>query len=110
MVRSEKKHRIIFIDLMRAFAVIQMVQGHTVDVLLAPEFRSDQYPVYFLWNFMRGMTAPIFMFTAGTVFTYLFRLVDEPFINNPRVKKGFYRFLTACFYWLFTSLSNLHHF
>jgi uncharacterized membrane protein len=93
MVRSEKKHRIIFIDLMRAFAVIQMVQGHTVDVLLAPEFRSEQYPVYFLWNFMRGMTAPIFMFTAGTVFTYLFRLVDEPFINNPRVKKGFFRFL-----------------
>jgi uncharacterized membrane protein len=93
MVRSEKKHRIIFIDLMRAFAVIQMVQGHTVDVLLAPEFRSEQYPVYFLWNFMRGMTAPIFMFTAGTVFTYLFRLVNEPFQNNPRVKKGFYRFL-----------------
>ena len=97
MVRSEKKHRIIFIDLMRAFAVIQMVQGHTVDTLLAPEFRSDQYPVYFIWNFMRGMTAPIFMFTAGTVFTYLFRLVDEPFKNNPRVKKGFFRFLLLVF-------------
>jgi uncharacterized membrane protein len=93
MVRSEKKHRIIFIDLMRAFAVLQMVQGHTVDVLLATEFRSEEYTAYFLWNFMRGMTAPIFMFTAGTVFTYLFRLVDEPFIKNPRVKKGFYRFL-----------------
>jgi len=93
MVRSEKKHRIIFIDLMRAFAVIQMVQGHTVDVLLAPEFRLEEFPAYFLWNFMRGMTAPIFMFTAGTVFTYLFRLVDLPFEQNPRVKKGFYRFL-----------------
>ncbi|HEX7358482.1 MAG TPA: heparan-alpha-glucosaminide N-acetyltransferase domain-containing protein [Ignavibacteriaceae bacterium] len=93
MVRTEKKHRIIFIDLMRAFAVIQMVQGHTVDALLAPAFRSEQFPVYFLWNFMRGMTAPIFMFSAGTVFTYLFRLVDEPFENNPRVKKGFIRFL-----------------
>lgn len=93
MVRSEKKHRIIFIDLMRAFAVIQMVQGHTVDTLLAPEFRSEQFPVYFIWNFMRGMTAPIFMFTAGTVFTYLFRLADQPFKNNPRVKKGFFRFM-----------------
>ena len=39
------------------------------------------------------MTAPIFMFTAGTVFTYLFRLVDEPFKNNPRVFKGIKRFL-----------------
>ncbi len=93
MVRSEKKHRIIFIDLMRAFAVFQMVQGHTIDALLAPEFRSDQYTLYYLWNFMRGMTAPIFMFTAGTVFTYLFRLADEPFEKNPRVKKGFFRFL-----------------
>ena len=70
-----------------------MVQGHTVDALLAPEFRSEQYPVYLLWEFMRGMTAPIFMFTAGTVLTYLFRLVNEPFMHNPRVKKGFLRFL-----------------
>jgi uncharacterized membrane protein len=93
MVRSEKKHRIIFIDLMRAFAVIQMVQGHTVDALLAPQYRMEEYPIYFIWNFMRGLTAPIFMFSAGTVFTYLFKLVNEPFINNPRVKKGFYRFL-----------------
>ncbi|MFZ2323890.1 MAG: heparan-alpha-glucosaminide N-acetyltransferase domain-containing protein [Ignavibacteriaceae bacterium] len=92
MVRSEKKHRIIFIDLMRALAVIQMVQGHTVDVLLAPEYRLTEYPAFYLWNFMRGMTAPIFMFTAGTVFTYLFRLVDEPFENNPRVGKGIKRF------------------
>ena len=97
MVRSEKKHRIIFIDLMRAFAVIQMVQGHTVDVLLAPEFRVEQFPAYFVWNFMRGMTAPIFMFTAGAVFTYFFRLVPEPFKYNPRVKKGFMRFLLLVF-------------
>ena len=93
MVRNEKKHRIIFIDLMRAFAVLQMVQGHTVDVLLAPEYRLADYPIYSIWLFMRGMTAPIFMFTAGTVFTYLFRLADEPFEKNPRVVKGVKRFL-----------------
>lgn len=93
MVHSEKKHRIIFIDLMRAFAVLQMVQGHTVDVLLAPEYRLTEYPAYVVWLFMRGMTAPIFMFTAGTVFTYLFTLENEPFEKNPRVIKGFKRFL-----------------
>lgn len=73
---------------MRAFAVLQMVQGHTVDVLLAPECRDIEYPIYSLWFFMRGMTAPIFLFTAGTVFTYLFRLVKEPFEKNSRVWKG----------------------
>ena len=93
MSQSSKKNRIIFIDLMRAFAVLMMVQGHTVDVLLAPDHRTLESPFFAAWLFMRGMTAPIFMFTAGTVFTYLFRLTDEPFNSNPRVKKGIKRFL-----------------
>jgi uncharacterized membrane protein len=93
MTLSSKKNRIIFIDLMRAFAVLQMVQGHTTDVLLAGTYRNTDFPIYSIWLFMRGMTAPIFMFSAGTVFTYLFRLVHEPFGNNPRTKKGFKRVL-----------------
>ncbi len=93
MSQSSKKNRIIFIDLMRAFAVLMMVQGHTVDVLLSPDHRTMDSPFFAAWLFMRGMTAPIFMFTAGTVFTYLFRLADEPFRTNPRVKKGIKRFL-----------------
>ncbi len=93
MTHSSKKNRIIFIDLIRAFAVLQMVQGHTVDVLLSNDFRNLESPVFALWFFMRGMTAPIFLFTAGTVFTYLLRLHREPFSSNPRVKKGFKRFL-----------------
>ncbi len=78
---------------MRAFAVLQMVQGHTTDVLLANNYRDIANPFFALWFFMRGMTAPIFMFTAGTVFTYLFRLTKEPFKMNPRVTKGIKRFL-----------------
>ncbi len=91
MTISEKKHRIIFIDLIRAFAVLQMVQGHTIDVLLSEGSRNPELPVYAIWHFMRGMTAPIFMFTAGTVFTYLFGSANKPFNNNPRVKKGIKR-------------------
>lgn len=92
-----KKERIIFIDLMRAFAVFMMVQGHTVDALLAPQYRSDVYPLYAAWNFMRGLTAPIFMFSAGVVFTYLFQLNKKPFAENPRVKKGIKRFILLVF-------------
>jgi hypothetical protein len=76
---------------MRAIAVLQMVQGHTVDVLLSQELRTLESPVYAVWFFLRGMTAPIFMFTAGTVFTYLFKSVKKPFGENYRVKKGFRR-------------------
>jgi len=93
MTHSSKKNRIIFIDLMRAFAVLQMVQGHTVDVLLANDYRTMDSPFFALWFFMRGMTAPIFMFTSGIVFTYLFRLNNKPFEKNPRSVKGFKRVL-----------------
>ncbi|MGD8306971.1 MAG: heparan-alpha-glucosaminide N-acetyltransferase domain-containing protein [Ignavibacteria bacterium] len=97
MLEADKKHRIIFIDLMRAFAVFQMVQGHTIDTLLADDFRTNESFIYSTWHFMRGMTAPIFMFTAGTVFTYLFRLVQKPFKDNPRVIKGIKRGLLLIF-------------
>lgn len=91
MHSSEPKHRVIFIDLLRAIAVIQMVQGHTVYVLLAKNYMNEELPVFALWHFLRGMTAPIFLFTAGTVFTYLFSSVRKPFLENYRVKKGIKR-------------------
>ena len=93
MTLNSKKNRIIFIDLLRTFAVLQMVQGHTVDVLLSNDYRNFDSTVFSIWFFMRGMTAPIFLFTSGTVFTYLLRLAKEPFLENHRVKKGLYRFL-----------------
>ena len=97
MHSTDQAHRVIFIDLMRAIAVLQMVQGHTIDVLLAQNFRSTELPVFAVWHFLRGMTAPIFMFTAGTVFTFLFRSVNKPFNENYRVKKGIKRGLLLIF-------------
>ena len=88
-----KKDRIIYLDLMRAFAVLMMVQGHTVDSLLANEFRTESSVFYFIWHTMRGFTAPIFMFTAGVVFTYLLLLGEQTSINKKRFTKGLNRFL-----------------
>jgi uncharacterized membrane protein len=93
MTSSSKKNRVVFLDLIRAFAVIMMVQGHTIDVLLRDSYRDLTSPVYSVWWFNRGMTAPIFLFTAGTVFNYLFKLRNEPFWQNPRVWKGIKRFV-----------------
>lgn len=83
--------RIIFLDLLRAFAVIAMIQGHTVDILLRQSYRGEDSFIYYLWNFNRGLTAPIFLFTAGCVFTFIFRNKKLPFTENPRVKKGLIR-------------------
>lgn len=97
MTTSSKKNRIIFLDLIRAFAVLNMVQGHTIDVLLGNQFRTFDSIFFAAWFFNRGLTAPIFLFTSGTVFTYLFRLHNEPFGKNVRVKRGIKRFLLLVF-------------
>ncbi len=78
---------------MRAFAVLMMVQGHTIDLMLSNQFRNVNSFFYYSWNFMRGITAPIFLFTAGTVFTYLFILQNKKAKDNPRLVKGIKRFL-----------------
>lgn len=90
--QSSNKKRILFIDLLRALAVVMMVEGHTVDLLLADSYRAYDSLYYNLWNFVRGFTAPIFLFSTGTVFAYLFYSAKRPFARNPRVIKGIKRF------------------
>lgn len=97
MSQNAVKNRVIFIDLLRAFAVLNMVQGHTVDVLLANSFRDPDSLIFGAWVFNRGMTAPLFMFSAGMTFTYLFRTQSKGFRENPRFYKGFKRFLLLVF-------------
>ncbi len=50
-------------DIVRVFAMILMVQGHTLDVLLTPA--SQFSPWYNYWLFFRGFTAPMFMMLSG---------------------------------------------
>jgi len=90
---SGSKNRIIFLDLMRALAVIMMIQGHTIDTFLGDQYRTVDSDIYNIWFTIRGFTAPIFMFVSGVTFTYLFRSQSLPFFENPRVNKGVLRFI-----------------
>lgn len=83
-----------------------MLQGHFVDTLLAPTYRNAESSVYYLWSFMRGMTAPIFFTVTGLVFCYLLLKDGRPLHENTRVRKGLRRglylvgvgyFLKICF-------------
>lgn len=85
----ENKDRIIFIDIYRAIAVLLMVQGHTVHTFLNETYATYENVPYLIWHTLRGLTAPIFMFSSGTVFTYL--LFKEE--GSGRIKKGFMRFV-----------------
>jgi uncharacterized membrane protein len=59
--------RHIAIDLARVFAIWFMIQGHTLDVLLAPALRQGF--VFNKWLFLRGLTAPTFFLLSGISFT-----------------------------------------
>lgn len=58
--------RVLLLDLVRLLAALQMVQGHTIDALLAPEFRAGMG--YSLWLSSRGLTSVAFLFVAGLTF------------------------------------------
>lgn len=83
--------RVTFIDLLRAYAILMMLQGHFTDTLLADPFRDLDNPIFATWTFMRGMTAPIFFFASGLIFVFLLMRDKAPFLENVRVKKGLRR-------------------
>jgi uncharacterized membrane protein len=55
--------RVRSLDLLRLVAAVQMVQGHTIDAVLAPEQRSGAWFAGWLW--LRGLTSVAFLFAAG---------------------------------------------
>lgn len=87
----KKTNRLYFIDAIRAWAILMMLQGHFVDGLLSNAFRDNSDTFYATWKYFRGMTAPVFFTVSGFIFTYLLVRVPETGFQNPRVKKGIKR-------------------
>ena len=87
-----KKERIIFLDLLRIFALLMMMQGHTFDALLSENLRSTDSIFFNIWYNFRGFTAPVFIFTAGAVFAYLL-FSSNGGVNKFRLRKGVKRAL-----------------
>ena len=91
MQASSAKDRLQFIDAIRAYAILMMLQGHFVDTMLAYRFRDLENALYSTWFFMRGMTAPIFFTVTGLVFTFLLLRDGRPIKENERIRKGIRR-------------------
>lgn len=83
--------RLIFIDALRAFAILMMLQGHFVDSLLADVYRVPESRIFSTWLFMRGLTAPIFFTASGIIFVFLLMKDGRRSAENIRVKKGLRR-------------------
>jgi uncharacterized membrane protein len=84
--------RLRFIDIARSVAILLMLEGHFVDLALAPEWRRPGLWIYDTWHYIRGMTAPMFFTVTGLVFAYLLTGTRESgFWTLPRVRKGLLR-------------------
>lgn len=86
-----KTNRLFFVDAMRAWAILMMLQGHFIDGLLDPVFRDTSNTAYNIWLYFRGITAPVFFTVSGFIFTYLLIRVPQNGMENPRVSKGIRR-------------------
>jgi len=126
MQASATKDRLQFIDAIRAYAILMMLQGHFVDTMLAYRYRDLENALYASWFFMRGMTAPIFFTVTGLVFTFLLLRDGRPIKENERIRKGIRRgffliflgyllkvnfpaFLVGWFYKSYPALDVLHN-
>ncbi len=100
---SPPSSRHIAIDLARVAAILLMIQGHTLDVLLAPELRQGF--VFDKWLFFRGLTAPTFFMLSGVSF---FLATARQWESYRRPSPAFYRRLRK--FGIFVLLGYLMHF
>lgn len=92
--------RLRFIDMARSIAILLMLEGHFVDVALVDEARRPGWAPYAVWNYIRGLTAPVFFTVTGLVFAFLLcRHGGEPdFFRLVRVRRGLLRAVELLFW------------
>ncbi|WP_340154196.1 heparan-alpha-glucosaminide N-acetyltransferase domain-containing protein [uncultured Winogradskyella sp.] len=111
-----KSNRLYFIDAVRAFAILMMLQGHFIDTLLDPSYRDQNHLAFKTWEYFRGITAPTFFTISGLIFSYLLIRAKQNGSINQRMRKGVMRGLmligigyllrVPIFEWLFGKFSN----
>lgn len=84
-------NRLYFIDAVRAFAILMMLQGHFIDTLLDPSYRDSSNMAFKTWEYFRGITAPAFFTISGLIFSYLLIRAKHSGSEAKRMRKGLLR-------------------
>ena len=63
---SKEKSRFLFVDLLRGWALLVMIEVHVFNVFLLPELKSTSW--FNVLNFINGLVAPSFLFISGFAF------------------------------------------
>ncbi len=102
---TKPSSRLHFLDAIRAFAIMMMLQGHFVHALLGDVYRDKSNLIYSVWEYFRGMTAPTFFTITGFIFTFLLLKQEAVGFENPRVLKGIKRAIKVIFWGYLLRLS-----
>jgi len=73
------KVRYLFVDLLRAWAVILMIEGHVLNSLLRPDLKETT--VFGIIHFLNGIVAPAFLFMAGFTFAVASRRKWDDYLH-----------------------------
>jgi uncharacterized membrane protein len=80
--------RAVFVDVLRLIAAVQMIQGHTLDALLASPYRVGR--AFDAWTFSRGLTSTTVLVTAGLSFVLASRVARDPVrARRRRMRRAF---------------------
>ena len=71
LTRPLPKPRYVYIDLLRGWAVLVMIETHVTNTFMVPAIREQ--PWFDVLNFINGIVAPSFLFVAG----YSFAIVGQ---------------------------------
>lgn len=94
MSESLNKNRVIFLDLLRAAAILLLLFTVNIEHTLGDEFRKGGTTLLQAWVYLNSVTIPFFIFTSGTLFMYLYKTQNLPFRENEMVTRGLKRGIT----------------
>ncbi len=80
------KIRFLFVDLLRGWAVILMIEGHVINGMLRPNLKETT--VFGIIHFLNGTVAPAFLFMSGFTFAVASQRKWEEYLL---LRKSFFR-------------------
>ncbi|MES2765790.1 MAG: heparan-alpha-glucosaminide N-acetyltransferase domain-containing protein [Bacteroidota bacterium] len=85
--KAGSSNRLYVLDLARFLAMVMMMQGHTLDSLVAPQHLDITAYPWNIWHFLRGLTAPIFLLISGAVSVFAMKRREDGSIGPDVIKK-----------------------
>lgn len=84
---SKSDNRLYALDFARFVAMIMMMQGHTLDSLVSPQFLDITAFPWNIWSFLRGLTAPVFLMVSGAAHVFAMKRDTEGRMTRQLVRR-----------------------